>query len=187
MSGDHETSGAAAKPYYSEEHIALLHETFRVLPEKSRKLAEGFLVRRYGNTQAKEYALHGFVRRLYTLGRCVENTFRILPPDLVDRPTREQLSDAAINTQLEKTRLDPPDSVGSSSDLALRWSTEHPINSIQAQLSLRCRCQAPKPRCGAAQTPGLRSAAHRGTMEPAVCGPFHLTLCGRHQRVLPLL
>ena len=76
---------------------------------------------------------------------------------------------------VEKTRLDPPDSVGSSSDLALRWSTEHPINGIRAQLSVRCRSQAPKPRCGAAQTPGLRSATHRGTMEPAVCGPFHLT------------
>src|SRR5712675_2261481 len=37
---------------------------------------------------------------------------------------------------MEKTRLDPPDSVGSSSDLALRWSTEshqwHPSPTLGA-------------------------------------------------------
>ena len=43
---------------------------------------------------------------------------------------------AFLALDLEKTRLDPPDSVGSSSDLALRWSTEshqwHPSPTLGA-------------------------------------------------------
>ena len=51
---------------------------------------------------------------------------------LGDRPP----GPAAVSLVLEKTRLDPPDSVGSSSDLALRWSTEshqwHPSPTLGA-------------------------------------------------------
>ena len=45
---------------------------------------------------------------------------------------------------------------------------------MDATLSARGRGQAPKPRSGASKTPGLRSAAGRKIMQPAVSLPPHL-------------
>jgi hypothetical protein len=54
---------------------------------------------RFGNEQGKEYALHGFSRRLIGLVRCIENTFRAVPPELEDVPTSDALHDTEIQVQ----------------------------------------------------------------------------------------
>lgn len=99
MSAKQDIVEGSATTYFSKEHVTMLKNNYRTIPARCEKLSENFLVHNYSNAQAREYALHGFSRRLNTLDRCIENTFGILPPDLVGLPTREQLCDAAINVQ----------------------------------------------------------------------------------------
>ena len=108
--------------YLSETQIALLQEDSRTVPERCEKLVREFLARPYGNQQALEYAHHGFSRRLTTLVRCIENTFRILPPDFVGLPSREQLLDAAINVQAFTFNV-----FGSLDNLAWIWVSERGV------------------------------------------------------------
>lgn len=58
-----------------------------------------FVVRRFSNAKAEEYARHGYCRRLSFLARTIESVFEILPVDRTDIPSREEVSDAAINAQ----------------------------------------------------------------------------------------
>ncbi|MHA1546961.1 MAG: hypothetical protein ACTSUY_11160, partial [Alphaproteobacteria bacterium] len=65
--------------------------------KKYEKLAIGYTMRIYTNEQAKEYATQGFSRRLKILTRCIKNIFERIPPDQVDLPIEESLSDTIIN------------------------------------------------------------------------------------------
>jgi hypothetical protein len=47
----------------------------------------------------KEFALHGFLRRLKTIERCIENVFTAIPPHTITPPTDEARSDATNNIQ----------------------------------------------------------------------------------------
>ena len=51
------------------------------------------------NQAALEYARHGFVRRLGTLKRCIENVYSIYPPERLDKPSRNECLDLAIKLQ----------------------------------------------------------------------------------------
>lgn len=114
-----DTAGGVTKTYFSNEHLALLEEEYRAIPGKCQKLSGDFLRHNYNNARAREYAIHGFSRRLNTLARCIENTFGILPPDIPGLPTREQLSDAAINVQAFVFNV-----FGSLDNLAWVWVSE---------------------------------------------------------------
>jgi hypothetical protein len=51
------------------------------------------------NSLAREFAQHGFGRRLSTLRQCMMNVFQLLPPEAAALPRAEQLTTAAINIQ----------------------------------------------------------------------------------------
>jgi hypothetical protein len=53
----------------------------------------------FKNQHAREYARHGFARRLGTLRRCVQNVFKSVPPSAVKVPMRTKLIDAQISLQ----------------------------------------------------------------------------------------
>jgi hypothetical protein len=63
------------------------------------QLQQRFLQHQFGNERAKEFAFYGFSRRLFTLVRCIENTFCAIPPDLNEIPKLDQLQDVAIHVQ----------------------------------------------------------------------------------------
>ena len=119
MSNERDTSEGIAKRYLSQEHIEQLEEGYRAVPRKCQKLSVGFLTRAYNNARAREYAMHGFSRRLSTLARCIDNAFGILPPNFVGLPTRDQLSDTAINVQAFVFNA-----FGSLDNLAWIWVSE---------------------------------------------------------------
>ncbi len=85
--------------YFSEASLENLIKEYQTIPGKYENLTLRYLAHNYINVQAREYARHGFARRLKTLARCIENVFRILPPDRTALPTRDELSDAVINLQ----------------------------------------------------------------------------------------
>ena len=85
--------------FFSQEALQRLEEEYLTVSGKYARLLEAYLKRSYNDARAREHAQHGFSRRLKTLVRCIVNTFEILPPDRVDLPTSEELSDANINLQ----------------------------------------------------------------------------------------
>ena len=86
-------------PFYAPRQSAELQEGYwTVNPGYERLLAE-YLSLRLSNEAAYEYARHGFVRRLGTLKRCIENVYSICPPERNDMPKRDECLDLAINLQ----------------------------------------------------------------------------------------
>lgn len=68
---------------------------------------------------AKEYARHGFMRRIGTLLRCIENAFANIPLDHPGVPSRSRLLDATINIQAFIFNV-----FGTIDNLAWIWVTE---------------------------------------------------------------
>jgi hypothetical protein len=107
---------------FSNEQLQELSDGQRSVGDKHARLMEGYLSRRYENVRAKEYARHGFLRRIKILTRCIENVFSILPPNLTELPTTNELSDAAINLQAFVFNV-----FGSIDNLAWIWVLERQI------------------------------------------------------------
>ena len=84
---------------FSHEDLQNLEEEYLEVFGKYNRILLSYSTRSFNNARAKEYAQHGISRRLKTLVRCIENIFDILPPDRVELPTREELSDVNINLQ----------------------------------------------------------------------------------------
>jgi hypothetical protein len=80
---------------------------------------ESYVYRNYNDERAREYAQHGFSRRLKTLERCIQNVFTILPLDRVDIPASDELTDVAINLQAFIFNM-----FGSIDNLAWIWVCE---------------------------------------------------------------
>jgi hypothetical protein len=96
-----------APSFLSEEHLAFLKpdqiekvqkELERVQPKYDRLLLT-FIHRTYKNELSAEYARHGYMRRVGTLKRCIDNVFDLIPPETEDVPDRNVLHDAQINIQ----------------------------------------------------------------------------------------
>lgn len=58
-----------------------------------------FILRRFRTDQGREFAQHGFARRLGTMMRAIDLVFELLPPESRGFPDREALEDATISLQ----------------------------------------------------------------------------------------
>lgn len=83
--------------FYSNEALDELQADYRAILRKSHRLSGSYAARNFNNRRAKEFATHGFVRRLQVLVHCIDQVFSILPPDRSDLPTRDNLADATIS------------------------------------------------------------------------------------------
>jgi hypothetical protein len=108
--------------YFSNEALDELRRGHRQVAWKCQCLVWSYLSRNYRDSRAKEYAVHGFSRRLKTLARCIDNVFIILPPDRADLPSCNELFDAMINIQAFVFN-----SFGSIDNLAWIWVLEKGI------------------------------------------------------------
>lgn len=105
--------------YFSEENIKQLEEAYAEIEEKYQSLLLAFVTRSYKQKEAAEFALHGFVRRIKTMKRCIDNIYRICPPNIDHKPSSEELSDLAINLQAFVLNV-----YGSLDNLAWVWVKE---------------------------------------------------------------
>jgi len=62
-------------PFYKPHQLADLRVGYRTVNPAYKRLMFGYLSLRLTNEAAQEYARHGFVRRLGTLKRCIENVY----------------------------------------------------------------------------------------------------------------
>jgi hypothetical protein len=106
--------------YFSDDALKKLEVEYRTLNKKLEKLFEGYVLRKYQDPRAREHANQGFARRLRIMVRCIDNVFRMLPPDRTELPSRDELSDAAINIQSFVFNV-----FGSIDNLAWIWVSEN--------------------------------------------------------------
>ena len=107
---------------FSQEVLQQLEEEYLTVSGKHARLLEAYLKRSYNNAREREHAQQGFLRRLKTLVRCIDKIFEILPPDRIELPTGEELSDATINIQAFVINV-----FGSIDNLAWIWVLEKSI------------------------------------------------------------
>ena len=88
-----------AKPFCAPHQLAELQEGYYAVNRTYKPLLGEYLSLRLTGEAAYEYARHGFVRRLGTLKRCIENVYSIYSPQRVDKPSRNGCLDVAINLQ----------------------------------------------------------------------------------------
>lgn len=83
--------------YFKENEIRNLESGYLEVREKYNQLLPKFT--NFKNAEAQEAWHHGFLRRFKTLFRCLENVYRIYPPNLDRKLDRNELSDLDINLQ----------------------------------------------------------------------------------------
>src|SRR5205823_1328769 len=85
--------------YYKPHQLAELRDGYSIINPASERLMVEYLSLRLTNEAAYEYVRHGFVRRLGTLKRCIENVYSIYPPERSDKPLKEECVDLGISLQ----------------------------------------------------------------------------------------
>lgn len=84
---------------FTPEQIAELKLEFATLRGKRDDILAKYIQFQFEDQRAKEYAHHGFMRRVKTLCRCVENIFSVCPPERTNLLSMDETSDLAINLQ----------------------------------------------------------------------------------------
>ena len=76
-----------------------MHLNLASIKHRADHLVLSYSGHRFKNQEAREFAQHGFLRRIGTLRRCIENIFKIIRPNARKIPDRATLYDAQINVQ----------------------------------------------------------------------------------------
>jgi hypothetical protein len=85
--------------FYDHDQLTRLRDGYSTVNPAYERLMDEYLSLRLKNEAAYEYVQHGFVHRLGTLKRCIENVYSIYPPARSDKPSRDECVDLAINLQ----------------------------------------------------------------------------------------
>ena len=112
--------------YVEQEALDRIQDEYSLVFEKYQRLLQRYVNRNYQNGLAREYALHGFSRRLKILVQCIKNTFEILPPDRIGLPEREEISNAVINIQAFVFNV-----FGCTDNLAWIWVQEKGVTKVE--------------------------------------------------------
>jgi len=84
---------------YSAESIEKMAEDFATVESRFLALREALIIRDYRTARGKEFAVHGYSRRLHTLAHTTQNVFKLLPPEFEGVPDKEVLDDVTIQVQ----------------------------------------------------------------------------------------
>lgn len=87
------------KCLYTDEELEHIENEFQQVQGQYEFLLHNYVWRNFQNEKAIEYAKHGFSRRMKTLVRCIKRLFELLPPNRVDLPDDDDLTDSAIFVQ----------------------------------------------------------------------------------------
>ena len=79
---------------FGADEIEQLYETISKTVALGQALMLRATFRPYSTKRGQEYALHGFSRRLGTLGHCLEGVFDAIPPERNRLPTKGEVRDA---------------------------------------------------------------------------------------------
>jgi hypothetical protein len=108
--------------YFNQTYIDELYKSRDEMRKQYADLRECFLVRTFKSDRGREFAHHGFCRRLGTMVRAVETVFEKLPPELEEIPARDTVVDATIAIQSFVMNA-----FGCLDNLAWIWVCEKPV------------------------------------------------------------
>jgi hypothetical protein len=114
-----------------------LAENYASLRARNDALTESYAVFQYKTQHGQEYATHGYLRRFYTMTRCVERVFALLPPEQDALPEGDTLIDATICIQAFVMNV-----FGALDNLARLWVSEKPLKVDQMKIGLGPKCKA---------------------------------------------
>jgi hypothetical protein len=129
--------------FYAADQLVQLQEGYYSVNPACERLRREYLWLRLTHEAAVEFARHGFVRRLGTLKRCIENIYSVYAPERSDKPSRNERLDLAINLQSFMFNV-----FGCIDNLAWIWVKEKEIRNRQGrplrgqQVGLRSGCVA---------------------------------------------
>jgi hypothetical protein len=110
--------------FFSQQAIEEMSGGFRSMDERSDALVLAYASFAFRNDRAREFATHGFSRRMRTMTHCIENVFDRLPPDENAIPTTEACIDAAAYVQAFLFNV-----FGALDNLAWTWVEERGIRN----------------------------------------------------------
>jgi hypothetical protein len=111
-------------PYFSEKQLAELREHHGKLARQYLNLQFLLQARKYRSERGREYAFHGFGRRLGLLASAVDQVFTVLPPEREGIPNREELSSAILVIQAFVLNA-----IGCLDNLAWIWVYERAVRA----------------------------------------------------------
>jgi hypothetical protein len=111
------------KRYFSKDQLADIRAKFLAVEGKANRLVVRYVGHRFKNALAKEFAHHGFGRRVGTMRRCMENVWKTLPPATLKVPAKSKLYDVQMNIQAFVTNL-----YGSVDNRAWLWVHERSLS-----------------------------------------------------------
>ena len=110
--------------FYPEEKLAELEGQRGKLDHQYANLILRYQARTYRSERGKEYALHGFSRRVKLLRTAIDQVFTVLPPDRDDIPEEEEVLKATIAIQAFVLNV-----VGCVDNLAWIWVYEKHVKA----------------------------------------------------------
>ena len=122
---------ATHQMYFSTENLEKLKDGYSAIDAQRREVMDAFALRTFSNDMAREYAHHGFLRRVKTLHRCILNVYDLCPPTRTDKLSSNELSDLVINLQSFVFNV-----FGCMDNIAWIWVYERGISLSRKQIGL---------------------------------------------------
>jgi hypothetical protein len=104
---------------FSEEALLEINTAHQKIHAKCAELFGRYFLLPLKNARAREFARQGFARRLQIMVHCIDKVFELVPPNIIDKPTRPDLIDITINIQAFMINV-----FGAIDNLAWIWVSE---------------------------------------------------------------
>lgn len=114
--------------YFNTARLQDLYAAFALVQPKYVFLIDQFTTRHYQQPRAREFAQHGFSRRLKTITRCIEQVFALIPPDADGEQSAEIRADTEICIQAFVSNV-----FGTIDNLAWIWTYERQVVQTNGQ------------------------------------------------------
>jgi hypothetical protein len=85
--------------FFAEDTLNNLADEYAAISGRREALLDAYRGRVYRVARSKEFAEHGLARRVTSMTHCIENVFRIVPPERADPPAMHELTDAVVYIQ----------------------------------------------------------------------------------------
>ena len=122
---------------YSKKQLDQILTFASQIKEQANNLMMEFTWRTYKSEKAKEFATHGFSRRIRILSACVDNLFAVLPPSIDTVPDKTSLDLATINLQAFIFNT-----YGCLDNLAWVWKYEKELEIAPRHIGLGPKCES---------------------------------------------
>jgi hypothetical protein len=115
-------------PLFTEDQLKQLENERETIAGKKLFLLERFLGRNYLSDRGREFAHHGFLRRVNAMERCITNVFTRLPPEQGETPTEDERHDIELFVQAFVFHV-----FGAADNLAWIWVKENDVQGANGR------------------------------------------------------